>query len=715
MRHQQTLPRQRVEYSVSHAILHKPYNFLRRNAGKNTGRRETVDMNTAAPFEYHLLGSPALTQAGDNATDLKRPRFRYRPAWRLVAYLHLCGGSQTNQRVCDDLDLNDSILSQIVSDCNRVLGRGAVKREARCFVLNTRLLSTDVAQFDALVRQAHSEKDSDARARLLRSAMDLVRGDFLAGLSDFTDDWVDKRQQEWHAKIKRECKTLLELYKELEQPREAYETICHLATVMPHDEGIHTLLLRDEHELGDLQTPSDKSLAEWIAFARQLSKRGLTVTLRETRQFEKFFAAKWKRLKPYHSTLQRLCILEGSFDTEFAEAICEVTSAELSALANLALLIEHDGRFEMPPPMRQWISDTLPAAQKVEMQAAYHEWIRFTFVCEISAYQPPPPELFNRWQRNAHHLEIVLNALLDSPIPEPAAMNQIWFDFCPPCTRYFFPDRMQDAYHFLAGLLDETPNAYRIAASANVGWLMFLMRQYEAAAQHYHEIRDSWREKAEQKILCDHNFLHYTNSLHHGGKVEKAAELLEAYLPLIDPEGSPHFLQDTLNSYAVSLLALGRFEAAYAVSGRDIALRRQYPGRSLASPLYHQGMALAGLKRYTEALASFDEALELFKQDYVPHGEADCLQQMGKIHAERGQVNTGKRLIEDALRIYEQIPQMQSRAACLRSLGDVLKIKGDLEGAKAAYCEGLAFWENEVAEGCGGSGWVQRFRERLGQ
>ncbi len=682
---------------------------------RRVSKQDSMENN--ARFTLKLLGTPFIECT--SGTPPHPPRTLI---WCLLEQLVGEPNGLTRKILREELQTDANSLRKAISNCNHadhpLFGTNIFAEQGKTLRLRPGLFHSDTVEFAQCIEAATADDDTQIKIALLKQALALVRGNFLDGLAKPTlncDDWITAQQKDWNKKIAEASKTLIALYEEQKQGREAYEIVRRLDTLLPEDKEIATLLLHYYNRFGDLQPPQTGSRAEWIAFAQELMRRGATVTLSETKQFHLFFAAQWEGLEAHHSALERLCILEGSFDTEFAAAICEVTSAELSALANLALLIEHDGRFEMPPPMRQWISDTLPAAQKVEMQAAYHEWIRFTFVCEISAYQPPPPELFNRWQRNAHHLEIVLNALLDSPIPEPAAMNQIWFDFCPPCTRYFFPDRMQDAYHFLAGLLDETPNAYRIAASANVGWLMFLMRQYEAAAQHYHEIRDSWREKAEQKILCDHNFLHYTNSLHHGGKVEKAAELLEAYLPLIDPDGSPHFLQDTLNSYAVSLLALGRFEAAYAVSGRDIALRRQYPGRSLASPLYHQGMALAGLKRYTEALASFDEALELFKQDYVPHGEADCLQQMGKIHAERGQVNTGKRLIEDALRIYEQIPQMQSRAACLRSLGDVLKIKGDLEGAKAAYCEGLAFWENEVAEGCGGSGWVQRFRERLGQ
>lgn len=68
----------------------------------------------------------------------------------------------------------------------------------------------------------------------------------------------------------------------------------------------------------------------------------------------------------------------------------------------------------------------------------------------------------------------------------------------------------------------------------------------------------------------------------------------------------------------------------------------------------------------------------------------------------------GAECVYQALEIYASSPQMQSRAAYLQSLGDVLKIKGELDNARTAYCEGLAFWEaqNHAA-------WTARFRERL--
>lgn len=676
-------------------------------------------MDITAPFIYNILGTPTIKSAGQHDAADSELRLKHRPSWRLVAYLHQGGGTVENHRVCHDLALESSLsnpnstLSQIVSDCNRVFGRGMIRREIRSFFLDHGRMETDAAQFEHFVRQSRATPDVADRIVLLRNALALVRGDFLAGFAESPHDWVSKQQKLWRGKTADAGNTLIALYEGQCLSSEAYEVVRRLNTLLPENADISMLLLRYNNEFGAAQAPRKGSLAKWTAYVGQLARQGQTVTLSETKQFNLFFASEWERFQAYHPALKRLSILEGSFDAEFAEAICGVTDDELSDLADCSLLTQHEECYEMPLPMRQWIFDEMDAAQKADWQAEYHEWIRRTFALEVSLHEPPPPKLFNRWKRNVHHLETALNALLDAPLPKPAAQDPVWFDFCPLSTRYFFPDRMQDACHFLAGLLDETPNSYRLAATANVGRLMFSMRQYEAAAQHFQGIEQSWIQKAGNKKFCDYSFLSYVDSLHHGGKVKEAAELLESYLPLIDPVESPHFLHGVLNNYAVSLLALGRFTEAYDASTEGIDLRRKCSCCSPASPLYHQGIALVGLKRHDEALTSFDESLELFKQDYVPHGEADCLQQIGKIHAERGQVNAGKHMIEEALRLYASIHKPHSRAACLRSLGDALKIKGDLKGAEAAYCEGLAFWEEEVEAGRGGSGWVKHFRERL--
>jgi len=672
-------------------------------------------MENNARFTLKLLGTPFIECT--SGTPPHPPRTLI---WCLLEQLVGEPNGLTRKILREELQTDANSLRKAISNCNHadhpLFGTNIFAEQGKTLRLRPGLFHSDTVEFAQCIEAATADDDTQIKIALLKQALALVRGNFLDGLAKPTlncDDWITAQQKDWNKKIAEASKTLIALYEEQKQGREAYEIVRRLDTLLPEDKEIATLLLHYYNRFGDLQPPQTGSRAEWIAFAQELMRRGATVTLSETKQFHLFFAAQWEGLEAHHSALERLCILEGSFDTEFAAAICEVTSAELSALANLALLIEHDGRFEMPPPMRQWISDTLAVAQYTAQQARCYEWIRTTFSEEFSPSDARTPERTSYWKSNTHHLEAALNSLLNvAPLQQ--SCRDAMCDFCALSTGYFLPHRMQEAVDFLHQPLKDTAGIYD-GKFSTVGRLLLRMHRYEDAAHHFVNWLPTLAQTASAEQFCDYNFLSYVDSLHHSGKPEEAAKLLKEYLPLIVPVESPLFLSDTLNCYAVSLLALGRFEEACNVSTQSVALRRQLGKTSPASPLYHQGMALAGLKRYAKALASFDEALELFKQDYVPHGEADCLQQMGKIHAERGEVNLGRHMIEDALRIYEQIPQMQSRAACLRSLGDVLKIKGDLKGAKAAYCEGLAFWENEVAEGCGGSGWVQRFRERLGQ
>lgn len=673
-------------------------------------------MDTAAPFAYTLLGSPALTRKATQADEEEELRFKHRPSWRLVAYLYECGGREASDHVCRELLLNESTVSQIVSDCNRILGEGAVKRKAGQFTLNLRQIETDAARFHACVRQAENEPTAACRISLLRAALDLVRGDFLAGFAESPRDWVTAHQKRWRNRTAKVGQMLIDLYEEQNQPREAYEAVQKLALLLPQNEQFSTLLLRYDTLFGELHSPDSGSLAEWIAFTRQLTKRGLTATLREAKQFHVFFAPRWKQIgEAERCVLERLCLLEGRFDAELAAAVCEVTREELIEFAHRALLVENAGCFEMPLPMRDWIRGKIPSNRKTALQIAHHRGVIGVFRSGLQFDWHITPEQCDYWKSNIHHLDAAIKFIVNVPVlPPELPLDLVHI----PCLRgavVLLPERASDVYAFFARCMAQNDTSPMGKSWLNhlCGLLAASRRDFPIAIQHFHRCLELLPPDNEPSLEY-HAVLSCLQSLHHGGRLSEAISLAEAWIEKAREHNTREILYDLLKHYAESLLASGRYEEAYHFISEAISLAFSFsPPVPIAPSLYHQGMTLAGLERDAEALASFDEALALFEQSSEHHGIADCLQQLGKIHARRGQINTGKRMIEEALELYARVPQMQSRAACLRSLGDVLKLKGDLEGATATYREGLAFWENEVAEGRGGENWVQRFRERL--
>jgi tetratricopeptide (TPR) repeat protein len=673
-------------------------------------------MERCAHFTLKLLGTPLIQTTAAAAPNIPRTLI-----WCLLARLVDEPNGVTRKILCEELQTTSDSLRKAISECNHndhpLFGTPIFETEKGTLRLRPGFFAADTTEFTRRVQEAEDAADPKAEILALENALALVRGDFMDGLAKPTrnrDDWVTERQKEWREQITDAGKRLITLYRQSPASREIFERVRGLATRLPPYADLQTQLLRYQNQFGDLQISDNASLAEWMAFLRQLAKRGLTVTLSETRQFDLFFRTEWKRLsEEQRFALERLCILEGSFDAELAAECCEVTPDQLVELTNRALLIAYNAQYEMPILIRDWIRDPFPEGLRVERTAAYHEWVRHTFVVvDHERLNFNRAEIAALWQPRKHHLQAALDGLLDAPIPEPIDRKLYWYDFCLVTTRSFFPERRQDAFDFLNRLLDNALFPIVSGALSNIGRLLITMHQYTDAERHFAALLPDLTEFSDK--LHDYNFLHYTDCLHRKGKTNEAVDLIENFLPFFDRQRSHHFVRALLIYYTEYLLALQRFEDALAISIEAMGLFQKFPDESPAPALYHQGMALAGLGRKDEAIAAWNEALELFGQIKVAHGEADCLQQLGKLYAQNVETrNIGKRMIEEALEIYASIPQMQSRAACLRSLGDVLKLKGDHEGAQAAYCEGLTFWENEVEEGRGGDGWVRRFQERL--
>lgn len=370
----------------------------------------------------------------------------------------------------------------------------------------------------------------------------------------------------------------------------------------------------------------------------------------------------------------------------------------------------------MPPLIRDWIRRKLPASRLANLQARYHQTVIDLYQSKLLGEWRICSNHKIYWTHNAHHLEAVICALVATSTLTPDAYEEFPAYCCVEITESFLPHRTRDVYELLTRLRKSAnpSTAFYFYLEMYSGYAAFLLNEHKAADAHYSWCIENSTTELTGKHAVWNSIVSYLTNLHHSGKALETVALIEKWLPFLRDCDLPVNRHDLLMLYTESLIALGRFQDAYdAICEAGTLEAFVCPLSTPAARFYKQGMALMGLGRDDKAMVAFDEALELFTQMLNVHGQADCLQQLGKLNARCGQINNGKRMIEDALKIYAAIPQMQSRAACLRSLGDVLKLKGDLEGAKAAYCEGLTFWEKEVEQGRGGEGWVQRFRERL--
>jgi tetratricopeptide (TPR) repeat protein len=669
---------------------------------------EQTSMKTPLPFTFYVLGSPLVK----NTMTGELLRFKRGASRQFLAYMLHCEGNADNKTVCQMLDMTEEMLGQVITDCNRLFGAGITKREEKGIWLKRSVLETDVVKFRELTQMADESDNIADRTALLRKAFALVRGDFLAGYAD--SSWAVRQQMIWQVESLAVGKTLTDLYEHQNLPREAYEIMRRLATLLPANEDVAALLLDYANTLGTLQSPRKGSLAQWTAFTRQLGERSLTVTLIEAKEWNLFFAARWERLaQAERAALERLSVLRGSFDAETAATVCGITPAELSRLAARAMLTQTANRFEMPVLVRDWVYQQMDAQQRIDFEWAYHHFVTLTF-CQCLPDTANPASC-HYWQANLSHAEAIFDWTLKRDKTERQQFKLYSLCFLDWAAILLFPHQAQALYGILQRWEQEKDKHFPLGGMLvlRLRHLAFHFNKFEESLAYY-QAAEAWYAHHDQWFPQSSSIETQILALHHSGKSEQAATLIEHYLAS-EPHLPPNQLCCLVNLYSDILLALKRFEEALQAGRQAEELGRHSEPPFLASPLYHQGLALHGLGSDDEAIVAFDASLELFAQMEDGHGQADCLQQLGNVHARQKRFGQAMRQVTEALQIYESIPQLQSRAACLRSLGDVLKLKGNLEGARVAYCEGLAFWENEVAEGRGGESWVRRFQERLNQ
>ena len=130
---------------------------------------------------------------------------------------------------------------------------------------------------------------------------------------------------------------------------------------------------------------------------------------------------------------------------------------------------------------------------------------------------------------------------------------------------------------------------------------------------------------------------------------------------------------EALHSRGVALQALKRFDQALASYDRALAVRPDY-----AKALNNRGNVLQALKRFDEALASYDRALAV-RPDYT-----DAINN-------RGNALRALKRFEEALGSYDQVLAIRpDYAEALNNRGNVLKELGRLEEALASYDQALA-------------------------
>nr|MDZ8036980.1 tetratricopeptide repeat protein [Nostoc sp. CreGUA01] len=115
--------------------------------------------------------------------------------------------------------------------------------------------------------------------------------------------------------------------------------------------------------------------------------------------------------------------------------------------------------------------------------------------------------------------------------------------------------------------------------------------------------------------------------------------------------------------------------------------------QELASIYYHFGMLKDDKGEMDEAIALFNQSLEIDKRIGNVQGKAATLNQLGIICANKGEMDEAIALFNQSLEIDKRIGNVQGKAATLHNLASIYANKGEVDQAIALYNQSLEITE----------------------
>ncbi len=209
-------------------------------------------MNLPDQNEYlchvELLGSLRVTGA-----DQTQTQFATQKAGTLLVYLALRPGPHPRERVIEllwpdmDLPAGRNNLSTTLVSLRRQLEpagtrRGSVLIATHAEVgLNPDAVSTDVAQFEDLLKRAARSTAADERASFLQRAISLYRGDLLAGNYQ---EWAMRESEHLRTRLQEALRQLAQDLEALGDSTGALQAVQRSAALDPYSEEMHCRLIR---------------------------------------------------------------------------------------------------------------------------------------------------------------------------------------------------------------------------------------------------------------------------------------------------------------------------------------------------------------------------------------------------------------------------------------------------------------------------------------
>ncbi len=426
----------------------------------------------------------------------------------------------------------------------------------------------------------------------------------------------------------------------------------------------------------------------------------LTSTLRDAperhQSMQAVFDASWQLLQPNEQAIMaRLSVFRGRFSREAAQAVADVSLAELLALADKSLVRKKNGGgtaviFHLHALLRQFAGEKLA--------------------------QNPPQEIDAQERHGRHYVQFLQqreNTLLQSGQKQALAEISAELDNVRAAWQWLLQHRKTDLLdQALAGMylfywarswLHEGYTAFQNAAAivpdddALLARILWRQAEFSAWLSQYDEAQslltrslsllrriDSPKELA--MALEANGRLHYWQ-----GNYTRAREQVEESLAIFREIDDPFGQAQSLNSLANILCEESAdFAAAENLFAESLAITQELgDGFGIAKVLINQGATAQAVGDFERAQQHFQESLALYREVDYQYGISAALSYLGQVTAQLGDGEAAADLIRQSLAIYRESGNRRAIVSGLEQLAGVIAQAGDLSTAKRYYVEAL--------------------------
>jgi tetratricopeptide (TPR) repeat protein len=237
--------------------------------------------------------------------------------------------------------------------------------------------------------------------------------------------------------------------------------------------------------------------------------------------------------------------------------------------------------------------------------------------------------------------------------------------------------------HRLALLGKDEGIAAKIASSLVNGWL-YQARYREAI----HLCKSTLEIAKNHRVLRE-----IAHCEHQMGEVDQALNYYQEALNLCPSEDEAE-LALIYHHFGMLKNDKGEVDEAIALYNQSLEITERIGDvQTKAATLNNLGILYANKGEVDEAIALYNQSLEIKERIGDVQGKAATLHQLGMIYANKGEVEQAIALYNQSLEINERIGNVQGKAATLNNLGYIYANKGKVDQAIALYNQSLEIKE----------------------